>query len=236
MKVIRIAAAAITTGAIVLGSASPLLAWHPKGTIKKEVQNQTTSSALSDANTAQTAVAAKPGDMLKYVITVSNTGSPASNNHNDMVKTVMTDTLPAGVELASNAAQRQITENLGTIKPGQSVKKEYIVKVTSDKNSTVENKACFTGDSEVNDNPQKGCDTANVKVTVPEKPVTTPNPTPTPTPTQPQVLSTKTETPAVLPETGPEALLGGAASLSALAYGANAYLRSKRELVRAHKQ
>ena len=131
MKVVRIATAAVTTSAIILGIASPLAAWHPKGEIVKEVQNVTTSSALKDADTTADAVAAKPGDTLRYVITVKNIGEPASNGYNDMAKTVMTDTLPAGVELASNPAQRQITENLGTIKPGVSVKMEYLVKVTS---------------------------------------------------------------------------------------------------------
>lgn len=229
MKVVRTAAMAVTTGAIILGIASPLAAWHPKGVIKKEVQNQTTSSVLSDANNAATAVAAKPGDTLKYVITVSNIGAKDDKGYNDMAKTVMTDTLPAGVELVSNPAQRQITENLGTIKPGESVKKEYLVKVTTDKDgSVIENNACFTGNSTANDNPQGDCDAADVKVSVP-----TPTPTPTPTP---HVESAHTEVPATLPSTGPEALLGGAVSVGALAYGATTYLRSKRDLAQAHKR
>jgi uncharacterized repeat protein (TIGR01451 family) len=225
----------VTTGAIILGIASPLAAWHPKGIIKKEVQNQTSSSALSDANSAATAVAAKPGDTLKYVITVSNIGEKDDKGYNDMAKTVMTDTLPAGVELVSNPAQRQITENLGTIKPGESVKKEYIVKVTTDKDaSVVENKACFTGNSTANDNAQSGCDVADVKVSVPT-PTPAPTPTPIPTPT-PQVESAHTEIPAALPSTGPEALVGGAVSVGAIAYGATTYIRSKRELANAHKR
>ena len=235
MKVVRIAAVAVTLSAIVLGIASPLAAWHPEGVIKKEVQNQTASSALSDANTTAAAVAAKPGDVLKYVITVSNIGKPASNGHNDMVNTVMTDTLPAGVELVSNPAQRQINENLGRLKPGESVKKEYLVKVTSTTDGAViENEACFTGNSEVNDAPQEDCDTANVKVNVPpvveEPPVTPPVVTP------PQVQGTQTEVPSVLPSTGPEAIIASVAGVSALAYGGNAYLRSKRNLAAAHKR
>lgn len=237
MKVVRIAALAVTTGAIVLGIASPLAAWHPKGVIKKEVLNQTSSSALSDANTATAAVAAKPGDVLKYVITVSNTGAKDDKGWNDMHYTVMTDTLPAGVELVSNAAQRQITENIGVIKAGESVKKEYLVKVTSNQNnSVIENKACFTGDSEVKDNAQKGCDVANVKVTVPptpEKPVVPE----TPAPEQPkEVLPATTETPSVLPSTGPEAIIASVASVSGLAYGVNAYRASRRNLAAAHKK
>jgi uncharacterized repeat protein (TIGR01451 family) len=235
MKVVRIAALAVTTGAIVLGIASPLAAWHPKGVIKKEVLNQTTSSALSDANNAATAVAAKPGDVLKYVITISNTGEKHEKGWNDMHSTVMTDTLPAGVELVSNPAQRQINENIGVIKAGESVKKEFLVKVTSNQNSAViENKACFTGDSEVKDAPQKGCDTANVKVTVPPAPK--PEEPKTPEQPKPEVLPATTETPAVLPSTGPEALIASVASISGLAYGVNAYRQSRRNLANAHKK
>lgn len=230
MKVARIAAVAVTTGAIVLGIASPLAAWHPEGVIKKEVQNQTANSALSDANTAAAAVAAKPGDVLKYVVTVSNIGKPASNGHNDMVKTVMTDTLPVGVELVSAPAQRQISENLGRLKPGESVKKEYLVKVTSTTNGAViANTACFTGDSEVNDAPQKDCDDAVVKVNVP--PVVNEPPV-----TPPQVQGVQTETPAVLPSTGPEAIIGGVASIGAMTYGVTAFRASRRNLAAAHKQ
>jgi uncharacterized repeat protein (TIGR01451 family) len=232
MKVLRVTVAVLATTALVLSVAIPALAWHPEGKIKKEVMNQTTSSALSDANTAGSAVAAKPGDVLKYVITVSNVGKAASNGYNDMAKTVMTDTLPAGVELVNNPAQRQITENLGLLKPGESVKKEYLVKVTSQTDGAiVENKACFTGDSTANDNPQKGCDPAVIKVSVPETPKTPEPPVVTPpTPEPPK------ETPQVLPSTGPEALLGGAFSVASIAYGANAYLRSKRNLLTAHKR
>lgn len=235
MKVVRIAAMAVTTGAIILGIASPLAAWHPNGVIKKEVANQTTGTALSDANTAAAAVVAKPGDVLKYVITISNTGQKHEKGWNDMHKTVMTDTLPAGVELVSNPAQRQINENIGLIKAGESVKKEYLVKVTSTTNGAViENKACFTGDSEVNDAPQKGCDTANTKVNVP--PVVTEPPVTPPVVTPPQVQGTQTEAPAVLPSTGPEAVIGGAASIGAMAYGVTAFRASRRNLANAHKR
>ena len=45
--------------------ASTAFAWHPKGVITKKVQNVTSSSVLSEADTAEQAVAAKPGDTLK---------------------------------------------------------------------------------------------------------------------------------------------------------------------------
>jgi uncharacterized repeat protein (TIGR01451 family) len=231
MKIVRVTAAALTTAALVLGVAGPLAAWHPQAKIKKEVMNQTSGSALVDANDAGSAVATKPGDVLKYVITVSNVGAPADNGMNDMAKTVMTDSLPAGVELVSNASQRKITENLGLVKPGQSVTKEYLVKVTSQTDgAVVTNEACVDGNSTANDNPQHQCDKAVVKVNVPEVPQT---PTPPTTPTTPELPK---ETPHVLPSTGPEAFLGGAISVTGLVYGANVYLRSKRNLLTAHKR
>lgn len=233
MKVARILTATAASAAIVASIALPAAAWHPKAAIKKEVMNQTTSSALSDANDAGSAVAAKPGDVLKYVITVSNVGDPASNGYNDMAKTVMTDTLPAGVELVSNPSQRKITENLGTLKPGESVKKEYQVKVTSQTNgAVVTNEACVDGNSTANDNPQHKCDKAVVKVDVPETPQPPVTPPTTPTTTE----QPKEETPEVLPSTGPKAIVLSAMSVSGLAYGANAYLRSKRNLLTAHKR
>jgi uncharacterized repeat protein (TIGR01451 family) len=231
MKVVRITAAAVTVAALVLGVAGPLAAWHPQAKIKKEVMNQTTNSVLVDANDAGSAVAAKPGDVLKYVITVSNVGDPDSRGLNDMAKTVMTDTLPAGVELVNSASQRKITENIGLVKPGESVKKEYLVKVTSQTNGAViTNEACVDGNSTANDNPQHKCDTAVVTVNVPETPQT---PTPPTTPITPELPK---ETPHVLPSTGPEAFLGGALGATGLAYGANVYLRSRRNLLTAHKR
>lgn len=198
-------------------------AWHPKGQITKSVQNVTGGSAVSDANTAATAVSAKPGDTLKYVITIKNTAAAADKQYNDLAFIKLTDTLPAGVELANNASQRTITEDLGTLTPGKSVTKEYTVKVVSTVKDAqvIENKACFTGDSVVKDNPQNGCDTANVKVTVPETPPETPK-----TPEQPKVLGEST--PAELPSTGIESVLGSVTGVGALTYAAANYIQSRR--------
>lgn len=216
----------LSVGIIALGvsfaSVSPALAWHPVGKIVKKVQNVTTGSALSDANVD--AVAAKPGDTLKYVIEVRNDGTVDERGYNDMAKTVMTDTLPAGVELIATPSQRTITENLGLIKPKQMVAKEYLVKVVSTKDGVIDNTACFTGDSTANDKPQKGCDNAKVKVVVPPKtPPVVPTPPATPT------------LPATIPATGPEAILGMIAGVTAVTYGAFAYLRSKRNLINSIK-
>jgi len=86
----------------------------------------------------------------------------------DMAYTVMTDTLPSGVELISNPSQRTITENIGTIVPGDKVTKQYQVKVTdSTDGDVITNQACYTGNSIAKDNAQSGCSTVVVKVRVP---------------------------------------------------------------------
>lgn len=222
MKISKVLAVAGVTGVVAASAiAAPALAWHPKGVIKKYVQNQTTGSALSDAN--DVAVDAKPGDTLKYVIEVSNIGNAGKTN--EMHFTKMTDTLPAGVELIANPGSRTITEDLGVIEPGKKKTKEYLVKVTSKKDGVIENKACFTGDSEVKDRPQQGCDVANIKVTVPKE---EPKPKPEPKPEQPKPEAPKPEAPAPqvqgaateLPVTGGSALI---APLAALTAGAGAY-------------
>lgn len=220
MKATKVLAAASLIGVVVASTVSATaLAWHPKGVITKSVMNQTAGSQLSDANNAASAVSAKTGDVLKYVIEVRNDGQ--NGNSNEMHFTKLTDTLPAGVELVSNPSAREINEDLGVIKPGQKVTKEYLVKVTSTKDGDlIENKACFTGDSEVKDNPQKGCDVADVKVTVPPKEEEKPTPTPTPetpTPTTPVETQPAAET---LPETGASEIL---APVVALTSGAAAY-------------
>lgn len=231
MKAISVLATASVTGVLIAGAASATaLAWHPKGVITKSVMNQTTGSALSDANNAASAVSAKPGDVLKYVIEVRNDG--AAGNSNEMHFTKLTDTLPAGVELVSDASKRTITEDLGTIKPGEKVTKEYLVKVTSTKdNDLIENQACFTGDSEVKDNPQKGCDVADVKVTVPPKEEPKPEPkpeTPAPKPETPA----PTPAPEALPETGASEFL---APVAAVVSGAGAYAARLVHLKRRQK-
>jgi uncharacterized repeat protein (TIGR01451 family) len=206
MNKIKKLASAGALSVVIAGSiVSPALAWHPKGMITKSVQNVTAGGSLQDANSASSAVSAKPGDVLNYVIEVKNIAAPAQKQYNDMAFTVVTDTLPAGVELVSNPTNRTLSEDMGTILPGKSAKVTYQVKVTAATNRVVTNKACFSADSVVKDNPQKGCDDAVVNVTVPQPPVTptppsTPAPTVTPVPVTPAAVTTPQ--PAVLPNAG----------------------------------
>jgi uncharacterized repeat protein (TIGR01451 family) len=208
MKKVSILANASLTGIVAASIiAVPAFACAPQGMIVKEVQNQTTGTLMNDANTASNATSATTGDTLLYTITVSNKGATAKNGDNDILNTKLTDTLPAGVELASNPASRTITEDLGVIAPGKSVTKTYAVKVTSTTDGDViTNKACYNGDSKVKDYAtQSGCDVAvvKVKVTTPETPATPTTPAAPVTPTTPAAT---VETPTVLPDTGSTAL------------------------------
>jgi uncharacterized repeat protein (TIGR01451 family) len=221
---------AVAAVALTLAVAAPAYAWHPKGVINKSVQNVTAGGALSDANATNTAISAKPGDVLRYVITVSNAGKPDSRGYNDMAKTVMTDTLPAGVELVSNPATRSLKVDLGLIKPGQKVTKEYQVKVVAKQDGAITNTACFTGNSTANDSPQKGCDTAVATVKIPPvTPPTTPNPTPTPQPTPP-ATPVAPQQPTVLPSTGISNILLPATLVSIVAFAAHR-LHIKRQTI-----
>ena len=158
---------------------------QPFGQIYKRVTDvtkdpNTTYAADDNATAAEVAT----GDALKYLIRINNAGT------GDMTNTVFTDDLPAGVELASNPAQRHIEYNFGTVKAGASVQAEVNVKTTSTTVGYIDNKACFTGSGN-----QSGCDHAIVKITKgTPTPTPTPSVTPTPTPT-PSVTPTPTPTP-----------------------------------------
>jgi len=234
MKKASILVAAISVGATLI-AAQPALAWHPEVDVIKKVQNVTSGSILADANTNYAAVAAKPGDTLKYVIVISNPAKAADKKWNDLVKITLTDDLPTGVELVSNPATRKITEKIDRLTPGQKVTKEYTVKVTSKTNGAyLDNKVCIDGNSEANDAYRKDCDNAIVRVNVPVTPKPEQPKPEQPKPEQPKSEEPKketpvvTETPAVIPSTGPEAFAVTGLGISAAAYGAVRVARSKR--------
>lgn len=215
MRNLKLLAIAGVTGVVLAGSlATSVYAWHPQVKITKYVTNQTTGGQMADANDAASAVGTKPGDVIKYTIVVENPAPAASREYNDLHFTKLTDQLPAGVELVSDPAKRQIVEQLGVLKPGDKVTKEYILKVTSHKNGDVIlNKACVSGNSKVNDAPRSDCDPAVITVDVPEPPKT---------PEPPK------KTPKVLPSTGPANLVVGASAVTVLGYVGN-LLRLKRK-------
>jgi uncharacterized repeat protein (TIGR01451 family) len=211
MKKVSKLASASVTGVVLAGLiVSPVLACHPQGKIAKAVQDNTTSSAIVDANTTGSALTVNQSDVLTYTVTISNQETQEGNQHQaDMTNVVLTDALPAGVQLVSNPTETTITESLGTIAANGKVTRQYQVKVTATQDGAVlTNKACYTSGSNLGTNyNQNGCDVAIVKVHVPT-PVPVPTPTPTPTPT-PVPTAPTAPTPATLPDTGSTALSAG---------------------------
>ncbi|HET9098317.1 MAG TPA: hypothetical protein VFN51_01750 [Candidatus Saccharimonadales bacterium] len=126
---------------------------------------------MTNAPSDSAALTVHPGDIIQYQIVISNTAAPASGGQNDMADTSLSDNLPQGVQLISNPNMISIDEQLGTLTPGQKVVKDYTIKVTDQKDGDVlVNKACFTGNSIVNDSPQSGCSVAEIIVKVPSAP------------------------------------------------------------------
>lgn len=228
-SITKLFALAGVSGVLIAGSlTTSAFAWQPEGTVKKYVQNQTGGGEMADANDAGSAVSAKPGDLLKYTVVVENKGKEHDKGENDMAKTVLTDTLPAGMELIINPAQRTITEDLGALKPGQKVTKEYVVKVTSEKDGeTLDNKACFTGNSTNDEAPQNGCDNAVIKVSNPSKEEPTKQEPPKEPPTKQEVKGETTAAAAPLATTGPANILLPVSIATGLGYAGN-LLRLKR--------
>jgi uncharacterized repeat protein (TIGR01451 family)/LPXTG-motif cell wall-anchored protein len=222
----RLTQVAVAATALTVMGAGIAAACHPQGVITKNVKNLTTNSANAAADTTATAVVAHPGDTLVYTISVSNN---ATGNQDELINTLITDSLPAGLSLVKTDSY-----NVGTVGMKKTVSRTVTVKVTATTAGLITNTACFTGDSVDHKVPQKGCDVAIVKVEVPTPtptptptpiptPVPTPIPTPVPTPTgQGEVLST-----SVLPQTGGEAA-STALGLSAMIGTSIAYIKSRK--------
>lgn len=218
MKNAKILATAAVIGALgtgLLGATTSAHGTGPKGVITASILNQTAGSQPIDANDVAGALVTQTGDTLKYTIEVRNEAT--SDGHNDLQNAKLTVNLPIGVELDGDASKHTITEDLGTIKPGDKATKEYMVRMSSTKDGqSLEGKACFTGDSEEKDSPQKGCDSAFAKVAAPKQ--DTPAAA-VATPTAPQAPASSTA--EQLPHTGASEFL---APLAALTSGAVAYV------------
>ena len=218
----RTAQVAVAASTLALLGTGIAAACHPLGVIQKDVQDTTTGSALIKADTAGSALTVHPGDTVVYHITVSN---QATGDQDQMISTVITDTLPAGLKLV-----KEDSFQVGTVAQRKSVTATVTVQVTATTAQVIKNQACFTGDSLDHKQPQKGCDLAYVNVVVPTPtptPSTTPTPTPKPTTTPtPQVLSTTTA--PTLPDTG-AGLAGTSLGLGAIVASTAAYIRSRKQ-------
>ncbi len=163
----------IVAGVVVVPSlwfAPTVQAWHPVGAISKTVQN--TSAAVAapvEANTEETAIAVKTGDVVRYTITVSNKATANDRGYNDLAFIKVTDKVPEGLESVENPAQRTISFELKNLVPGESASKTVDMKVTATTNKlVVSNEACYTADSLVKDQPQAGCDLAKIRLNIPQ--------------------------------------------------------------------
>lgn len=215
-------AASVVTSALVFGGLSgTAVAWHPVGKIDKKVQNVSQNGTAADADTQATAVEAKDGETVKYIVKVWNEGQPDARGYNDMVDIVVTDTLPAGVVLVSDPAKRELKETIARLRPGESKTFEYAVKVTKQDDGFVKNTACFTGDSEIKDAPQKGCNDAVIKVKKTTPPPQPPTPPQTPTPPTPPA-------PPTLPVTGAGSVVGLFVGISGLGYLSHRFLNRQK--------
>src|SRR6185369_17412783 len=94
----RLTQATVAATALTVMGIGIAAACHPQGVITKDVQNITAGTASSAADTTATAVAAKPGDTLVYTIAITNN---ATGNQDEMITTMITDSLPAGLQLVS---------------------------------------------------------------------------------------------------------------------------------------
>jgi len=226
----RSAQVAVAAGTLALLGTGIAAACHPQGVIQKDVEDVTTGSKFVAADTTGSALTVHPGDTLVYKITVTN---QATADQDQMIKTLITDTLPAGVTLVDKGDL-----NVGTVWQRQSASVTITAKVTAQNAGYIENQACFTGDSIDHKVPQKGCDVAYVNVAVPTPtptpsvtPTPTPSTTPTPTPSaspspSPQVLSDTTQ--PTLPDTG-AGLAGTSLGLGAMVAAGMTYIRSRKQ-------
>ncbi len=215
----------------------------PFGQIYKRVMLADGSTEAADDRAH--AVTQKHRAEFKYTIVVTN------NGHAPMTNVVITDDLPAGVELISNPGKRRIEANLGTINVGSGKAYTLTMRVTSKTNGQyINNNACFTADRG-----QKGCNNAYIKVSAPapkdvtpvterpvveqpvtERPVVEQQVTERPRPVAPVTETGRGEeereeetTPTTLVETGAGAL-GVLTGMGAIGYTASNYLRSRRAL------
>jgi uncharacterized repeat protein (TIGR01451 family) len=153
-----------------LVSAPAVQAWHPVGSISKTVQNTTAATAAPvEANTDESAVIVKTGDIVRYTITVSNKATANSRGYNDLAFIKVTDNVPEGLELIDNPSNRKIQFELENLTPGQSASETIDMKVIATTHKLiVSNEACYTADSLVKDRPQAGCDLAKIRLQVPQ--------------------------------------------------------------------
>lgn len=131
-------------------------AQNPSGVITMTIQDLTTGSTITQSTSYVFAPVVNTGDELQYQVLLSNQGSSPGNDQ--MVNTVVTNQLPAGLSLVS-----EDNLNVGTLDASQQAYLNIFVTVTATSAGLIQNQACFTGNSITGSSPQSGCATSFVK-------------------------------------------------------------------------
>ncbi|MFN8595076.1 MAG: hypothetical protein U0559_02695 [Anaerolineae bacterium] len=112
----------------------------------------TTILALTDLALSKTAAPdpARVGGLITYTLIVTNAGPSAATG------VILTDTLPAGVTLATTdggcAGSTTLVCSIGTLNAGEAISRSIVVTVTVDAANTITNNASVTG-TELDSNP-----------------------------------------------------------------------------------
>lgn len=171
----------ITSFAVMLSMSGTAYAWHPQALITKTEQDTTANSNSvsataavtvdnkSDSTVGQQVLTVTPGDIVNYKITINNPANPAANHDNDLANITLTDYLPKGVSLTTQASQSQLVEKLADLAPQQSKTYSYSVNITDQTDGDIlTNKACIEGSSANNDvTGLQACTSVTVEVRVP---------------------------------------------------------------------
>lgn len=187
---------------------------RPEGKIAKEVIADNGEFIGADARIV--AVTRKPGETFQYRILVENKGNAPLTN------VVVRDTLPAGIELVSDPARREIEHPMADIPAGAARVLNLTVRVTSQKDDEyINNIACFSAAGG-----QKDCNNAYIRTDVP--PAAAPAAVTPPVPEQPSASPAVVQ-PVRLPEAG-SGVLAAVAGMGALGLSLRSYLSSRRRL------
>lgn len=180
---------------------------------------------------------AKPGDILKYTLTFKNTGAI------DLTNVTIKDTLPKNVTYDNGLTVDPSTGVSGDlfsgnglviakVEKGKTVTITFTVKVAAESvlacgETTLKN-IVAAGSSELVNEPDTSNNSATTTVDRDCTPVTPPVTPPTTTSTS--------YTPETIVATGPVEALSGLVGMSAVTFGATAYVRSRRGLTRDTKK
>jgi len=216
-------AATVSFGATALADA-------PVGVVNMTVVDVTNGSMPNDAITKSSAQPVYPRDTLEYQILVTN---QAIDETDQMVDTVVTDSLPAGLTLVS-----EDNLSLGVVDPFSSVMVNVTATVNSTASGIIENQACFTSSSLDGASSQSGCNISMVNVLAPvatsssgssASPSTQPSDSPAPSTSGSGGAgsSATTPDPTTVPDTG-GSLTGSSLGISGMATAVTAYIRSRK--------